>query len=186
MADLDLKNKLPLSERLDQYYEVRNNPLSWGVHSKVTDPHWFNVDPDPYPAFFLLADPHPGFWWPKIDCWKFHLYFFYQILQFTYPEASIKDAQAAGEAFSPQKRTFSTSKHEIYFCYYCGSLLTSWIRVRIGISNANPDPATHINADPDPKPRSVFSHFICTSRSIARNLDTGIYLVLVQYLTFAV
>jgi hypothetical protein len=33
-------------------------------------------------------------------------------LQFTYPYASIKDAQATGEAFNPQKRTSSTSKHE--------------------------------------------------------------------------
>jgi hypothetical protein len=33
---------------------------------------------------------------------------FDQKLQFTYPKASIKDAQATGEAFSPQKRTSST------------------------------------------------------------------------------
>jgi hypothetical protein len=39
-------------------------------------------------------------------------YFFFN-LQFTYPYASIKDAQATGEAFSPQKRTSITSKHEI-------------------------------------------------------------------------
>jgi hypothetical protein len=38
--------------------------------------------------------------------------FFDQIVQFTYPT---KDAQATGEAFSPQKRTSSTSKHEISF-----------------------------------------------------------------------
>jgi hypothetical protein len=39
-------------------------------------------------------------------------YFFVQKLQFTYTETSIKDVQATGEAFSPQKRTFSTSKHK--------------------------------------------------------------------------
>jgi hypothetical protein len=33
--------------------------------------------------------------------------------QFTYPKASIKDFQATEEAVSPQKRTSSTSKHEI-------------------------------------------------------------------------
>jgi len=33
-------------------------------------------------------------------------------LQFTYPLASIKDSQATGEVFSPQKRTSSTSKDE--------------------------------------------------------------------------
>jgi hypothetical protein len=39
---------------------------------------------------------------------------FYQKLQFTssYPYASIKDVLTTEEAFSPQKRTSSTSKHE--------------------------------------------------------------------------
>jgi hypothetical protein len=52
--------------------------------------------------------------------------------QFTYPYASIKDVQATGEAFSPQKRTSSTSKHKISKIYhFCGSFLPSWIRIRI-------------------------------------------------------
>jgi hypothetical protein len=34
--------------------------------------------------------------------------------QFTYPLASTKNFQATGEAFSPQKRTSSISKHEIF------------------------------------------------------------------------
>ncbi len=34
---------------------------------KVADPHWFNADPDTDPALFLIADPDPGFWWPKIE-----------------------------------------------------------------------------------------------------------------------
>ncbi len=37
----------------------------------------------------------------------------YQKLQFTYPQASRKDGLATEEAFSPQKRTSSTAKHEI-------------------------------------------------------------------------
>jgi hypothetical protein len=41
-------------------------------------------------------------------------FFLYQKLQFTYPLASIKEVQATGEAFSPQKRTYSTPKTEIY------------------------------------------------------------------------
>ncbi len=44
----------------------------------------------------------------KIYSWRFNFYFPDQKLQFTYPEASIKGAQATGEAFSPQKRTSST------------------------------------------------------------------------------
>jgi hypothetical protein len=43
---------------------------------------------------------------------KLFLIFFGSKLQFTYPWASIKDTQATEEAFSPQKRTSSTSKHE--------------------------------------------------------------------------
>jgi hypothetical protein len=32
-------------------------------YRSVSDPHWFNADPDtdPDPAFFLIADPDPGF-----------------------------------------------------------------------------------------------------------------------------
>ncbi len=40
--------------------------------------------------------------------------FFDQKLQFTYPQAFLEDVQATGETFSPQKRTSSTSKNEIY------------------------------------------------------------------------
>ncbi len=49
--------------------------------TRVSDPHWFNADPDtdPDPAFFLIADPDPiripdpdpgsgsRDWWPKIE-----------------------------------------------------------------------------------------------------------------------
>jgi hypothetical protein len=41
---------------------------------------------------------------------KIELYFFEPKLQFTYP---LKDVQATEEAFNPQKRKSSTSKHEI-------------------------------------------------------------------------
>ncbi len=43
----------------------------------------------------------------KIFSWKNVICFFYQ--KFSYPKAPIKDAQATGEAFSPHKRTSSTS-----------------------------------------------------------------------------
>ncbi len=71
---------------------------------RVSDPHWFNADPDtdpdpaffliadpdPDPAFFLIADPDPdpGFddlEVKKIFSWKFIFYFLDQKLQFTYP-----------------------------------------------------------------------------------------------------
>jgi hypothetical protein len=44
---------------------------------------------------------------------KIFIYFFDKKLQFIYPWASIKDVQATGEAFSPQKRKSSPSKHKI-------------------------------------------------------------------------
>jgi hypothetical protein len=55
-----------------------------------------------------------------------------------YPYASIKDAQVTKEAFSSQRRTSSTSKHDIskYF------LLS---RVIFALLDPEPDP------DPDPK-----------------------------------
>ncbi len=60
------------------------------------------------------------------------------------PQASKKDAQATGEAFSPQKRTFNTSKHEISSLFYlCGSFCPP---------GSIPDSATHINAYSDPQP----------------------------------
>jgi hypothetical protein len=68
----------------------------------------------------------------KLKAEKICLYFLDQKLQFTYPHASIKDAQATGEAFRPQKRTSSNSKDEIPlpFSFFCGSFLPSWIRIQ--------------------------------------------------------
>ncbi len=35
--------------------------ISWQfLRSRVSDPHWFNVDPDLDPEFFLIADPDSG------------------------------------------------------------------------------------------------------------------------------
>jgi hypothetical protein len=42
------------------------------------------------------------------------LYLFAQKLKFIYPWSYIKDVQAIGEAFSPQKRTTITPKNKIY------------------------------------------------------------------------
>jgi hypothetical protein len=40
-------------------------------------------------------------------------YFFDQKLQFTYPQASLKDFHTTGKAVSPLKKISITSKHEI-------------------------------------------------------------------------
>jgi hypothetical protein len=60
---------------------------------RVSDPHRFKSDPDPDPAFFLIAvirilDPDPGFddlKLEKIYSWKFNYNFLDQKLKFTYP-----------------------------------------------------------------------------------------------------
>ncbi len=56
----------------------------------IPDPRIKNADPDtdPDPAFFLIADPDPGFDDLKLKknfSWKFNFYFLDQKLQFTYP-----------------------------------------------------------------------------------------------------
>ena len=64
-----------------------------------------------------------------------------QKLQFTCPQASTKDVQATGEAFRPQKRTSSTSKHEI-----CSLFLFLWVIFALLVPD--PDPLTLLNPDP--------------------------------------
>jgi hypothetical protein len=66
------------------------------METRVSDPHWFNADPDtdPDPAFLPIADPDPGsgsrVWWPKIEKKiiarnLISTYFLDQKLPFTYP-----------------------------------------------------------------------------------------------------
>ncbi len=62
----------------------------------------------------------------------------------------MKDVQAIGEAFSPRKRTFSTSKHEIFlisvghFCPPGSGSASAFLN-----ADSHLDPATQMNADPD-------------------------------------
>jgi hypothetical protein len=62
------------------------------------------------------------------------------------------DVQVTKEAFSSQKRTSGTSKHDIsqIFSTFVGHFCPSWIRIRIRIPNTDPDPLTRL--DPDPQP----------------------------------
>jgi hypothetical protein len=55
------------------------------------------------------------------------------------------DAQATGDAFSPQKKTSSTVKQD-------NSLLFSPLVVIFALLDPDPDKATQINVDPDPQP----------------------------------
>jgi hypothetical protein len=57
-----------------------------------------------------------------------------------YPQASLKDAQITGEAFSSQKKTMKTSNMKFLNFFY---LLLWVIFARL---DPDPDPATQINA----------------------------------------
>jgi hypothetical protein len=73
------------------------------------------------------------------------LYFFDEKLQFSCSLASIKDAQATGEAFSPKKRTSSTSKHKKSLLFK-DFFLYLW--VISALLDPDQDSATQNNADP--------------------------------------
>jgi hypothetical protein len=74
-------------------------------------------------------------------------------MQFTYPYASLKDAQATGEAFNLQKGTSrsNTSKHEksLFFSIFEGHTLHSWIQNKqLKLMRIHAD----LEPDPDPQP----------------------------------
>ncbi len=54
-----------------QNVALKNSKSVWILYplTRVSDPHWFNADADPDPAFFLIADPDSGskVWWSKIE-----------------------------------------------------------------------------------------------------------------------
>jgi hypothetical protein len=92
-----------------------------------------NTDPDPDPigSRVLMTKSLKKFTAEK----KNYIFFFDQKLKFTLYLSlglHLKDVQVTEEAFSPQKRTSSTSKHEIsLFFLLFGSFLLSWMRIRI-------------------------------------------------------
>jgi hypothetical protein len=77
--------------------------------------------------------------WQKITAEK-KLNFFYQKLQFTYPQASIKYVQVTEEAFSSQKRPSNTTKHELLQFF-----LLLW--VIFALLDPDPDPLARLNTD---------------------------------------
>ncbi len=138
-------------------YLLRDGHL-WRDSNSVSDRYWFNADPDAA-FFFLMADPDPGVWWPKIapknvqlKKKRFPLHYFDQKFQLSYPlglHKSIKDANKLQEKPSALKRghpAIQNMKFLYLSFYFCGSFLPSWIRIRI--SSADPDQETQINVDP--------------------------------------
>jgi hypothetical protein len=69
--------------------------------------------------------------WEKVTAEKFFIDFLI-IISINLYLGLHKECPCYRKAFSPQKRTSSTSKHEIsVLFYFCGSFLPSWIRIRI-------------------------------------------------------
>jgi hypothetical protein len=76
--------------------------------------HWFWIRIQ-IKHFRLNTDPDPGFWWPKTEkicIWKKWIFFGSKIAV-NLSLGLQRGLQATEEAFSSQKRTYSTSKHEI-------------------------------------------------------------------------
>ncbi len=126
---------------------------------RVSDPHWFNADPDtdPDPEFYLIADPDSGsgsrVWWSKIE-----KNLLLEIL-FLFSRSKIAIYLSLGlhKGRPSYRRSLQPSKENIQhfkrwkFCpffNFFGSFLPSWIRIRIRNLYADPDPAAQINADP--------------------------------------
>ncbi len=150
---------MSFSTHLGSYWAV---PYLWGnVSFRVSDPHWFNADPDtdPDPAFFIIADPDSGsgsrLLWPKIDkklLLKKKLNFFGSKTTIYLSLGLHKERPSYRRSLQPSKENIQYLKTWKFwtFFYFCGLFLPSWIRIRN--LNADPDPATQINADPDTDP----------------------------------
>jgi hypothetical protein len=138
--------------------------------------HWFNadLDTDPDPAFFLIADPDPGYgsrvWWPNIEkiySWKFNFYHLEQKLLFFLSLGLHKGRPSYRRSLQPSKENIQYLKPWKFWTfkfYFCVSFLPSWIRIRN--LNADPDPTTQINADPDPKPWVLRSLYHVVKKSV--------------------
>jgi hypothetical protein len=139
----------------------------------VVDPNWFQCGSGYGSSIFWQCrsgyGPRPKVLmnknWVKFYSWNFYCVFFIKNCNFTYPSASIKDVQASGKVFIPQKRTFSTSK--LNFLHYCWSFWPSWIRILIPILNADP-------ADPDTQHWKTYVYYLALKDS-GRRAETWFY-----------
>jgi hypothetical protein len=88
--------------------------------------------------------------WEKFAAGIFiYNFFFFKNFYFYLSLGLRKGRPSYSRSLHPQKRTSSTSKHEnsLLFLFFCGSLLPSWIRIRIQQLKL-----LRINPDPDPQP----------------------------------
>jgi hypothetical protein len=86
----------------------------------------------------------------KNYCWKKNYIFLDQKLQFTIFLGLHKGRPSYRRSLQPSKENIQYLKTWKFwtFFYFCGSFLSSWIRIRNLNAVPDPDPATQINADP--------------------------------------
>ncbi len=138
------------------------------VISRVADPYWFNADPDPDPAFFLISDPdpvpNPGFWWPKITAvtlfyifWIENCYLFILSLhKWTH------ELQEKPSTLKREHPALQNMKIRYFFLYL-------W--VIFALLDPDPDSATQISADPQPWLLTPSSHSMDKYfRALVKNL----------------
>ncbi len=120
------RNKLEHLQRLQERTLQLRSLFSFYGEDEIRSLSWTSVV-DPDPAFQGNPDPDTdsGFWWPKIRKIVLDFFFISKIAIYLSP-GLLKNVQSTGQAFSPQKRTYSTSKNEIYLLFslfvgYCGS-----------------------------------------------------------------
>ncbi len=117
---------------------IRNTSF---IYVWAVNPHWFNADPDPDPAFFLIPEtdpdpvPHLDFLWPKIEK-KIKFVIF---LLFFVSKIAIYLSLGLHKGSTSYRRSLQTSKENIQhfktwkfftFFYICESFLPSWIRIQ--------------------------------------------------------
>jgi hypothetical protein len=125
---------------------------------RVSDPHWFNADPDTDPdlAFFLIADPECGSGSRipdpdlgfddlklKIKIIAGNLISIFLIKNPIYLSLGLhKGRPSYWRSFQPSKENIQYLKTWKFwtFFYFCESFLPSWLKLM------------RIHADPDPKP----------------------------------
>ncbi len=143
--------------------------------NRVSDPHWFNADPDtdPDPAILLIADPDsgsgsriripdpdPGFddlKLKKITAETKNIFFFWSKTTIYLSLGLHKGRPSYRRNLQSSKRTSSTSKpgnsvlFSIFVGHFCppgsGSGSAVWMRIRIRIQQLK---LMRIHADPDP------------------------------------
>jgi hypothetical protein len=92
-----------------QHFRLNTDPDPDPIRIQIQSGSRTNPDPDPIRIRFQGFDDQK---FMKFAGKKKLNLFFDQKLQVTYSWASIKDVEATEEAFSPQKRTSSNSKHK--------------------------------------------------------------------------